>query len=804
MRLARWALLCVIVLGGVAGRVEAVEVLEGRVQIHGAASQDFRVLSDGYRIRDHNWYMSQMATKLSMEFEAEIFPNGIGPFDIVEFFARVDVQYDCIYEHACHMAPQWNYFGDDTRRFPENLANGRSQGTTGVLPNPLEPVRSLQPDRRLVTLIDIPPFSTLLSLGNQAAIDATFGKLFEAKFSTKYQRGSIEPLIFGIGPINPEFVIDSTGFLADKDILTTTTDMMGNSLQPFRPESGSLYNPTRALLDRQDDFDNPDVNFTENELAWNHGASQQQTKELKEAYLDITMLEGRLQLRLGKQITRWGKTELFRGGSPDQFNPQDLAISNLPSFEESLIALWQARAIYSFYDVGPFQDLRVELAVNLDHFEPADLGDCGEPYTVWLVCGKQLGLLGHGFSGIGVAGEVRPKNWFDDAKGLEFGARVEFRLGGFSFAITDFYGYDDFPTADFFYEYSRNVDPLTGRPRVVGSTGYGTCVTGAEASCQTANTPIADETGNRTLFDATCSATLGFELGGGFGAVLGDIFDETCAISLFSAPAVIPLIGNKPVPQLFSYFVGLGDFFTADGLCLISCPLVGKPTSGSPAGVIAALGTVPLHYGGNTDHPLAGVPSGTTFTIGNAADGLPIFLSDEQEALLGCGPFYGQPNDACHSVGVDLYNAEGSVLFQRSPQTEGGGFPLNAPVATRFVEGVGTVTLPGARSPFAIDFSQPSQFWYDPAVDGCVLDLNDPIFTGIDRGDPFYFVHSFAPVPEADDVVIGCTTYGSTFAAAVRAGNRVGVQFHPERSGTAGLRLLGNFVSIAAEAADAA
>ncbi len=79
-------------------------------------------------------------------------------------------------------------------------------------------------------------------------------------------------------------------------------------------------------------------------------------------------------------------------------------------------------------------------------------------------------------------------------------------------------------------------------------------------------------------------------------------------------------------------------------------------------------------------------------------------------------------------MGVDLYNAEGSVLFQRFPQYEGGGFPLNAPVATRYVQGVGLITLPGARSPFAIDFSKPPEFWYDPAVDGCVLDLNDPIF----------------------------------------------------------------------------
>ncbi len=80
----------------------------------------------------------------------------------------------------------------------------------------------------------------------------------------------------------------------------------------------------------------------------------------------------------------------------------------------------------------------------------------------------------------------------------------------------------------------------------------------------------------------------------------------------------------------------------------------------------------------------------------------------------------------------------------------------------------------------------------------------DPLFAGIPSGAPFYFVHSYAPVAEDDRVVIGRATYGSPFTAAVRDGNRVGVQFHPERSGQAGLQVLGNFVSICEEAADAA
>ena len=80
----------------------------------------------------------------------------------------------------------------------------------------------------------------------------------------------------------------------------------------------------------------------------------------------------------------------------------------------------------------------------------------------------------------------------------------------------------------------------------------------------------------------------------------------------------------------------------------------------------------------------------------------------------------------------------------------------------------------------------------------------DPIFAGIASGTPFYFVHSYAPAPEDERTVIGRTSYGSEFTAAVRDGNRVGVQFHPERSGTAGLAVLNTFVASCAESADAA
>jgi imidazole glycerol-phosphate synthase subunit HisH len=69
---------------------------------------------------------------------------------------------------------------------------------------------------------------------------------------------------------------------------------------------------------------------------------------------------------------------------------------------------------------------------------------------------------------------------------------------------------------------------------------------------------------------------------------------------------------------------------------------------------------------------------------------------------------------------------------------------------------------------------------------------------GLDEETPFYFVHSFAPRPAGDDDVLGTAAYGARFACAVERPPLYGVQFHPEKSSSAGLRLLENFVRICA------
>ena len=70
------------------------------------------------------------------------------------------------------------------------------------------------------------------------------------------------------------------------------------------------------------------------------------------------------------------------------------------------------------------------------------------------------------------------------------------------------------------------------------------------------------------------------------------------------------------------------------------------------------------------------------------------------------------------------------------------------------------------------------------------------LFRGIEAGDWFYFVHSYA-MPTGACTTARCT-YGEEFTAAAAHENFMGVQFHPERSGRAGARLIANFLGIEA------
>jgi imidazole glycerol-phosphate synthase subunit HisH len=115
------------------------------------------------------------------------------------------------------------------------------------------------------------------------------------------------------------------------------------------------------------------------------------------------------------------------------------------------------------------------------------------------------------------------------------------------------------------------------------------------------------------------------------------------------------------------------------------------------------------------------------------------------------------------------------VVFEASEESPG-------------VDGLGL--MPGGVVRFmARDLKVPHIGWNELSV---VRD--HPVLQGLD-GEAFYFVHSYYPVPEESGDLIGETEYGTRFCSAAGRENLVAVQFHPEKSSSAGLKLYENFLA---------
>jgi glutamine amidotransferase len=112
-------------------------------------------------------------------------------------------------------------------------------------------------------------------------------------------------------------------------------------------------------------------------------------------------------------------------------------------------------------------------------------------------------------------------------------------------------------------------------------------------------------------------------------------------------------------------------------------------------------------------------------------------------------------------------------------------------------EAEGLDFVPGENVRFAEGQKVPHMGWNELHVK-----RDHPLVEGVD-GEYAYFVHSYYAVPDEGDAVVATTDYGVEFPAVIanEAGNVFGTQFHPEKSGETGLRILQNFVEFCADEA---
>jgi glutamine amidotransferase len=98
--------------------------------------------------------------------------------------------------------------------------------------------------------------------------------------------------------------------------------------------------------------------------------------------------------------------------------------------------------------------------------------------------------------------------------------------------------------------------------------------------------------------------------------------------------------------------------------------------------------------------------------------------------------------------------------------------------------------LPGGVPRFAVSgLKVPHMGWNEVIQEG-----SHPLWDGIPDRDRFYFVHSYYPAPRDGGITAATCVYGAPITCAVAQDNIFAVQFHPEKSQSAGLRLLSNFV----------
>ncbi|MEM6887992.1 MAG: imidazole glycerol phosphate synthase subunit HisH [Pseudomonadota bacterium] len=108
----------------------------------------------------------------------------------------------------------------------------------------------------------------------------------------------------------------------------------------------------------------------------------------------------------------------------------------------------------------------------------------------------------------------------------------------------------------------------------------------------------------------------------------------------------------------------------------------------------------------------------------------------------------------------------------------------------RDTPGLGWVTGEVTRiAPSDPTLKVPHMGWND-----LILEQHHPVFEGISTGDHAYFVHSYQMVVKQPDMRLAHVDYGGDVTAVVGSGTMIGLQFHPEKSQSAGLRMISNFL----------
>ncbi len=96
------------------------------------ARMQIRALAKNYSWSD-NFDLSQWYTVLGVEADINFAPDGLGPFDLLSGFVRLEARYDCVWTRACGVFPSVNTWGNRSKHLPNRNSNARKNGYTGTI-----------------------------------------------------------------------------------------------------------------------------------------------------------------------------------------------------------------------------------------------------------------------------------------------------------------------------------------------------------------------------------------------------------------------------------------------------------------------------------------------------------------------------------------------------------------------------------------------------------------------------------------------------------------------------------------------
>jgi hypothetical protein len=124
--------LAAALLVAIAQPAAALDFFDGFLEVHGYGEMQFRSVARNYSWSD-NFDLTQWQGIVGVEADINFAPDGVGPFDLISGFVRLEARYDCIWTRACGVFPSVNAWGNRSQHLPNRNSNARRGGYTGSI-----------------------------------------------------------------------------------------------------------------------------------------------------------------------------------------------------------------------------------------------------------------------------------------------------------------------------------------------------------------------------------------------------------------------------------------------------------------------------------------------------------------------------------------------------------------------------------------------------------------------------------------------------------------------------------------------